>query len=422
MNINKDNINRLILGYGIVEDFSKIESWRLRGFFYIGGYSHLASGTNAWNVIVGRYTRIDANVQLGFRIANNALFSNHYFAYSEEYLKNKEYNLLKAERFYYDKQSMTFVGNDVRIHQGCVIRCGVNIGDGAIIYPNSVVDSDIPPYAVVAGNPAKVICYRFSSDTINRIINSEWYGRDLSVLSNVVDYSDVNNILMQLTSSEYIKKEFKKHYVNSYLNEISDYKYKRLVIGPSHIDIWQSKVNSGERTQPDFLMYGVNGLSLYSDKLKCLIKWFIDAGHGDVVLFVPDFRIGNVILKDNHMSLDPLFISKEEIKHQNDEQLFEKALDVLDYFVSMYGGKIKFIFWCLMGRESENKKQGRHISDNSYHHPVWNYSFIKERYSDNIFDVGEVEGSISEYIQKNGTIHPTNEGYNLLEKIISSSE
>lgn len=419
MNVNKDNINKLILGYGIIEGCSKIESWRLRGFFYIGGYTHLASGTNAWNVIVGRYTRIDNNVQLGFRIANNALFSNHYFAYSEEYLNNKDYNSIKSERFFYDKQSITFVGNDVRIHQGCVIRCGVHIGDGAIIYPNSVVDSDIPPYAIAAGNPAKVICYRFSSDTIEKIINSKWHGRDLSVLGNVIDYSNVDDVLMQLAVGKYVKKEFKKYYVNSFLKEISDYKYKRLVVGPSHIDIWQSKVNSGERTQPDFLMYGVNGLSLYSEKLKCLVEWFISAGYGDVVLFVPDFRIGNVILKDNSLSLDPLFISREGINHQHDEKLYEMALEILDYFVSMYDGKIKFIFWCLMGRESENKRQGKYISDNSYNHPVWNYSHIKNRYCNNILDIGGIEDSISEYIHKNGTIHPTNEGYNLLEKVIS---
>lgn len=77
MDVNNDNISKLILCYGVIEDFSKIGSWRLRGFFYIGGYSHLVSGTNAWNVIVGRYTSIDTNVQLGFRIANNTLFSNH---------------------------------------------------------------------------------------------------------------------------------------------------------------------------------------------------------------------------------------------------------------------------------------------------------------------------------------------------------
>jgi serine acetyltransferase len=51
----------------------------------------------------------------------------------------------------------------------------VTVGNGAVIGAGSVVTKDIPPYAIVAGSPAKVIRYRFSPDVVDRIQASEWW-------------------------------------------------------------------------------------------------------------------------------------------------------------------------------------------------------------------------------------------------------
>ena len=58
----------------------------------------------------------------------------------------------------------TKIGFDVWIGAGSLIRCGVKIGDGAIIGAGSIVTKDIPPFHIAAGNPAKIIRERFSSD------------------------------------------------------------------------------------------------------------------------------------------------------------------------------------------------------------------------------------------------------------------
>ena len=63
----------------------------------------------------------------------------------------------------------TVIGNDVWIGQNAVILPGVNIGDGAIIGANSVVGSNIAPYTIVAGNPAKVIRKRFDEELLSLI-------------------------------------------------------------------------------------------------------------------------------------------------------------------------------------------------------------------------------------------------------------
>jgi acetyltransferase-like isoleucine patch superfamily enzyme len=56
----------------------------------------------------------------------------------------------------------TEIGDDVWIGQGAIILAGIKIGEGAIVGAGSVVTKDIPPYAIVAGNPAKLLKYRFS--------------------------------------------------------------------------------------------------------------------------------------------------------------------------------------------------------------------------------------------------------------------
>jgi len=69
----------------------------------------------------------------------------------------------------------TVIGNDVWIGFDAVIMPGVRIGDGAIVGGRSVVTRDVPPYAVVAGNPAKVVKMRFDPNTIERLLSIAWW-------------------------------------------------------------------------------------------------------------------------------------------------------------------------------------------------------------------------------------------------------
>lgn len=70
------------------------------------------------------------------------------------------------------------IGHDVWIGTHCVILSGAKIGTGAIIAANSVVTDEIPPYAIAAGSPAKVIKYRFSEDKIRTLLESQWWLKD----------------------------------------------------------------------------------------------------------------------------------------------------------------------------------------------------------------------------------------------------
>jgi acetyltransferase-like isoleucine patch superfamily enzyme len=72
------------------------------------------------------------------------------------------------------------IGNDVWICAGATLLSGVVIGDGAVIGAGSVVSRDVPPFAIVAGNPAKVVRSRFAEATVERLLKIEWWNWPLS--------------------------------------------------------------------------------------------------------------------------------------------------------------------------------------------------------------------------------------------------
>lgn len=80
----------------------------------------------------------------------------------------------------------TRVGNDVWIGYGATIMPGVTIGDGAVIGSLSVVTSDVPPYAIVGGNPARVIRHRFDDATVQRLLAIRWWEWDIDRITRKV--------------------------------------------------------------------------------------------------------------------------------------------------------------------------------------------------------------------------------------------
>lgn len=97
----------------------------------------------------------------------------------------------------------TVIGNDVWIGQNATILPGVHIGNGAIIGANSVVGSDIEPYAVVVGNPARTIRKRFDNELIEIMEKLKWWDKNVE---------EINNLIPLLTSSdlEKVKTELSK--------------------------------------------------------------------------------------------------------------------------------------------------------------------------------------------------------------------
>ncbi len=82
----------------------------------------------------------------------------------------------------------TIIGNDVWIGHGAIIKAGVSIGDGAVVGAGAVVTKYVPPYAIVGGCPAKIIRYRFDSDLIKQLLDTQWWTLDDDKISAISPY------------------------------------------------------------------------------------------------------------------------------------------------------------------------------------------------------------------------------------------
>lgn len=130
---------------------------------------------------IGRYVSIADNVQtiIGTH-PTSKIVSTHPAFYSVDplnafvYVDNQKYEERKFAKDTYP----VVIGNDVWIGYGASIMQGVTIGDGAIIGAHALVTKDVPPYAIVAGMPAKIIRYRFPQNQIDFLMKFKWWNKD----------------------------------------------------------------------------------------------------------------------------------------------------------------------------------------------------------------------------------------------------
>ena len=141
------------------------------------------------NLIIGKFCQIAAGVEFVMNDANHKMNAVTTFPF---------YTLEGWEMNIPDPAEMTFkgntvIGNDVWIGQNAVILPGVHVGDGAIIGANSVVGSDVAPYTIVIGNPAKVLRKRFDDELIGLLLKFKWWDKSIE---------EINALIPILTSSD----------------------------------------------------------------------------------------------------------------------------------------------------------------------------------------------------------------------------
>lgn len=124
-------------------------------------------------LVIGRFVAIASGTRFIMNGANHAMggFSTYPFNIFGQGWEDG----FDPESWIGQSRGDTVIGNDVWIGMGCTIMPGVTIGDGAIIAANSTVVSDIPPYAIAGGNPAKVLRTRFDDATIERLCDIAWW-------------------------------------------------------------------------------------------------------------------------------------------------------------------------------------------------------------------------------------------------------
>jgi len=136
----------------------------------IDDFTSVGRNTTIVHTKIGKYCSISWNVTIGATQHPFERISTHAFPYI------KRFGFTTTDNRFV---SQTIVGNDVWFGANAIVMPNVKIGNGAIIGAGAIVTKDVPDYAIVAGVPAKIIRYRFSEETINKLVNLKWW--DLNV-------------------------------------------------------------------------------------------------------------------------------------------------------------------------------------------------------------------------------------------------
>ncbi|WP_454726784.1 MULTISPECIES: CatB-related O-acetyltransferase [Cupriavidus] len=138
----------------------------------IARFSYISADTKIIRTKIGAFCSIGQEVLIG-GLASHPLdwLSTHPVFFSTKQQANMSFVKIDAV----EEQGYVEIGNDVWIGARAIIIDNCKIGNGAVIAAGAVVASDIPPYAIVGGVPARIIRYRFTPNEIERIEKMEWW-------------------------------------------------------------------------------------------------------------------------------------------------------------------------------------------------------------------------------------------------------
>lgn len=182
--------------FGSTKDGDKIINFtgeqKTNGFpaLFIGKDSYIVSLQNenglnlsdgyVYNVHVGRYCALAHEIKFVIDINHDykRIFTGNVT------LPHNDYNYRSKLK----RKGQILIQNDVWIGRGAVIMGGVTIHNGAVVAANSVVTKDVGAYSIVGGNPAKHIKYRFDDNTINKLMDIQWWGWSDKMIKRNVEW------------------------------------------------------------------------------------------------------------------------------------------------------------------------------------------------------------------------------------------
>jgi acetyltransferase-like isoleucine patch superfamily enzyme len=154
--------------------------------FSIGAYSYgrpkVRFPESGRTLTIGRYCSIADRVEI-------LLGGDHRLDWASTYpfaAMRGHFPEAEAPEDYHASRGDVVIGHDVWLGSGCMILSGVNVGPGAVVAARAVVTRDVPAYAVVAGNPAKVVRHRFPPEVVEALVTAAWWDRPPAEVSRLV--------------------------------------------------------------------------------------------------------------------------------------------------------------------------------------------------------------------------------------------
>lgn len=202
---NNDTTNRLLT--------MGARSYLVEGF--------MEYGNNDCHILIGNYS------SLGQRLVFELGLNHEYHAVTTypfaDILQDTKKPVNRAKGV---NRNQIIIGNDVWMGVDVIVMGGVHIGNGAVIGAGAVVAKDVPPYAIVVGNPARIIKYRFSKDIIEKLQKIKWWNwPDEKILSVLPEMKNVRRFV-----DTYIKDVPSDEKDTQLLDSLSDLKAKGYTI------------------------------------------------------------------------------------------------------------------------------------------------------------------------------------------------
>tara|TARA_B100001287_G_C22674226_1_gene526855 strand:- start:2061 stop:2681 length:621 start_codon:yes stop_codon:yes gene_type:complete len=194
--IKKSRLSSVKSSY--IHKSSKIESGSQFYFSKIDKYSFCGYDCDISYTEIGKYVSIANRVIIG-----GGRHPMEWVGMSPVFYDNKDSIKKKFSMHKREDSKKISIANDVWIGQSSIILPGLKIGNGVVVGAGSVVTKDVPDYAIVVGNPAKIIKYRFEKNTISKLLEINWWDFDDKKLQNYAKYfNDVDMFIDQYSKNE----------------------------------------------------------------------------------------------------------------------------------------------------------------------------------------------------------------------------
>ena len=183
-----------VIHIGRLNDYGQKNLFGLNTYLYNtkwGIMSGCGKDCKIYDTIVGNYTEISWNVSIG---PYDHLYKSFTISSLLGIYDSKNLQEIKSKRNKIFDGYRCKIGSDVWIGCYSIILEGVEIGDGAIVAANSVVTKSVPPFAIVGGNPARFIKWRFSEEQISQLKSTCWFDLPIeNVLKRKEEFQNIVN-------------------------------------------------------------------------------------------------------------------------------------------------------------------------------------------------------------------------------------
>lgn len=170
-----------------VEPYARIDETSLswEGGVEVGAFSYVTPRAQLPYTTVGRYCSVATGVSI--MPLNHPLdrVTTSTWTYGQPLrdVIRQDFGVSVMQNQTVPTRTRTTLGHDVWLGQGCLIKPGITLHTGCVVGAHAVVTKDVPPYTIVAGNPARPVRARFSPEVVQALLASAWWDLHPTVLA-----------------------------------------------------------------------------------------------------------------------------------------------------------------------------------------------------------------------------------------------